>query len=67
MTKTKPISQAPVENKMFQENVSLEDYFINYVLHNQQYMSETQLAKNLGISRKSLWERRNKLSLKRQK
>lgn len=67
MTKTKPISQAPVENKIFQENVSLEDYFINYVLHNQQYMSETQLAKNLGISRKSLWERRNKLSLKRQK
>jgi two-component system response regulator HydG len=67
MTKTKQISQAPVENKIFQENVSLEDYFINYVLHNQQYMSETQLAKNLGISRKSLWERRNKLSLKRQK
>ena len=30
-------------------------------------MSETDLAKKLGISRKSLWERRNKLGISRKK
>jgi len=30
-------------------------------------MSETELAQNLGISRKSLWERRQKLGIPRKK
>jgi biotin operon repressor len=30
-------------------------------------MSETELAKRLGISRKSLWERRNRLGILRRK
>ena len=55
------------ESKQRQDHVSLEDYFINFVLQNQQYMSETLLAKKLGISRKSLWERRIKLGLQRKK
>jgi biotin operon repressor len=30
-------------------------------------MSETELAKRLGISRKSLWERRQRLGIPRRK
>jgi biotin operon repressor len=36
-------------------------------LENQENMSETALAQKLGISRKSLWERRNKLGISRKK
>jgi DNA-binding NtrC family response regulator len=48
-------------------NLSLEDYFINFVTQNQAHMSETVLAKNLGISRKSLWQRRIKFKLDKTK
>ena len=48
-------------------NLSLEDYFIHFVTQNQEHMSETTLAKNLGISRKSLWQRRIKLKLDKPK
>ena len=44
-------------------DLSLEGYFIHFVTQNQGHMSETTLAKNLGISRKSLWQRRIKLKL----
>jgi DNA-binding NtrC family response regulator len=44
-------------------NLSLEDYFIHFVTQNQAHMSETAMAKNLGISRKSLWQRRIKFKL----
>ena len=45
--------------------LSLEDYFQHFVLENQENMSETELAKKLGISRKSLWERRQRLGIPR--
>ena len=45
--------------------LSLADYFTQFVLDNQDTMSETMLAKKLGISRKSLWQRRNKLGISR--
>ena len=48
-------------------DVSLEKYFTNFVLQNQQHMTETALASKLGISRKSLWERRIKLGIPRKK
>ncbi|MYL22184.1 sigma-54-dependent Fis family transcriptional regulator, partial [Halobacillus litoralis] len=44
-------------------DLSLEDYFQHFVLENQDRMSETELAQKLGISRKSLWERRQRLGL----
>jgi DNA-binding NtrC family response regulator len=47
------------------EGLSLEDYFTRFVLENQDAMSETELAKKLGISRKCLWERRQKLGIPR--
>lgn len=49
------------------EGLSLEDYFQSFVLEHQDSMSETQLAKKLGISRKCLWERRQRLGIERKK
>lgn len=48
-------------------NVSLDDYFIKFVQENESRASETELAKQLGISRKNLWERRQKLGIPRKK
>ncbi len=50
-----------------QPTMSLEDYFQHFVLSHEDQMSETELAKRLGISRKSLWERRNRLGIPRRK
>lgn len=46
-------------------NLSLDDYFQRFVLENQDQLSETELAKKLGVSRKCLWERRQKLGIPR--
>ncbi len=46
---------------------SLEDYFVRFVLDNQDHCTETELAEKLGISRKSLWERRQRLNIPRRK
>ena len=45
--------------------VSMEDYFQQFVLENQDRMNETELAKMLGISRKCLWERRQRYGIPR--
>ncbi|MEC8429575.1 MAG: sigma-54 dependent transcriptional regulator, partial [Pseudomonadota bacterium] len=49
------------------EDLSLEDYFQRFVLENQDTMSETELARKLGVSRKCLWERRQRLGIPRKK
>jgi len=49
------------------EDLSLEDYFQRFVLDHQDSMNETQLAKKLGISRKCLWERRQRFGIPRHK
>ena len=49
------------------EELSLEDYFQRFVLEHQDIMNETQLAKKLGISRKCLWERRQRFGIPRKK
>ncbi|MCK5895024.1 MAG: sigma-54-dependent Fis family transcriptional regulator [Endozoicomonadaceae bacterium] len=49
------------------DNLSLEDYFQQFVLEHQECMTETELAQKLGISRKCLWERRQRLSIPRKK
>ncbi len=60
---TQPVEliEAPVEN------LSLEDYFQHFVLEHQEHMTETELSQKLGISRKSLWERRQRLGIPRNK
>jgi DNA-binding NtrC family response regulator len=45
--------------------LSLEEYFQRFVLENQHAMNETELAQKLGISRKCLWERRQRFDLPR--
>ncbi len=47
--------------------LSLDDYFQHFVLENEDKMTETELAQKLGISRKSLWERRQRLGIPRKK
>ncbi|MFT7652795.1 MAG: two-component system response regulator HydG [Candidatus Azotimanducaceae bacterium] len=49
------------------ELTSLEDYFVKFVQQNQDHLTETELAEKLGISRKSLWERRQRLNIPRRK
>jgi two-component system response regulator HydG len=49
------------------EDLSLEDYFQRFVLEHQDSMSETELARKLGVSRKCLWERRQRLGIPRVK
>ena len=59
--------QAPSREAEATSDLSLEDYFQHFVLENQDRMSETELAQKLGISRKSLWERRQRLGIPRKK
>ena len=46
---------------------SLEGYFVKFVIEHQDAMTETELANKLGISRKSLWERRQRLNIPRKR
>jgi DNA-binding NtrC family response regulator len=50
-----------------QDSLSLEEYFRQFVIENQELMTETEMAKKLGISRKALWERRQRFGIPRQK
>ena len=49
------------------DRLSLEEYFRVFVLEHQENMTETELAQALGISRKTLWERRQRFGLPRPK
>jgi len=60
-----PVAEpSPPENS---EDLSLEDYFQHFVIEHQEGMSETELAHKLGISRKCLWERRQRQGIPRPK
>ena len=48
-----------------ESNSSLEDYFVNFVTAHERFLSETEIASRLGISRKSLWQRRQRLGIPR--
>ncbi len=49
------------------DQTSLEDYFVSFVTANEDQLTETELAQKLGISRKSLWERRQRLNIPRKR
>ena len=57
-----PLADAPGETSS-----SLESYFLRFVLDNEDRLTETELANKLGISRKSLWERRQRLNIPRRR
>ncbi len=61
------ISSRSKANGNSQDNLSLEEYFRHFVLEHQDRMTETELAKKLGISRKALWERRQRFGIPRGK
>lgn len=65
VTPTRPSAVIPTNNSP--KTLSIEDYFQQFVLENESRMSETELAQRLGISRKNLWERRQKLGIPRKK
>ncbi len=48
-------------------DLSLEEYFRRFVVEHQDRMTETELARRLGISRKNLWERRQRFGVPRNK
>jgi DNA-binding NtrC family response regulator len=58
-------SQPPPNGTTGDEDLSLEGYLRNFVLSHQDELSETELAKRLGISRKTLWERRQRMGIPR--
>lgn len=47
--------------------LSLDDYFVRFVRRHEDRMTETELARRLGISRKTLWERRHRLNVPRRR
>lgn len=47
-------------------DLSIEDYTRAFILSNQAQYSEQELADKLGITRKTLWEKRKKWGIKRQ-
>lgn len=59
------LSSPTDNNDSNSRDLSLDEYFRYFVLRNQAALSETDLAARLGISRKALWERRQKMSLLR--
>jgi len=63
----KPRQMLPSNTADPSEDLSLEDYFQRFVLEHQDSMSETELARKLGVSRKCLWERRQRLGIPRKK
>ena len=60
-----PKSESQVQAN--QGDLSLDDYFMHFVLENEDGMNETDLARKLGVSRKCLWERRQRLGIPRKK
>ena len=65
LLQSEPYSAADPQQE--QGDLSLDDYFVHFVLENEASMTETDLARKLGISRKSLWERRQRLGIPRKK
>jgi DNA-binding NtrC family response regulator len=53
----------PAETTASRHSLSLDDYFISFVRDNEDRMTETELARQLGISRKTLWERRQRVGI----
>ncbi len=55
------------KNFLNDEILSIEDYIKFIILNHQHKLPDTELSKKLGISRKSLWEKRKKYGIFKQK
>jgi len=49
------------------EILSVPEYIKQIIIHNQYKMPDTEISKNLGISRKSLWEKRRKMDIQKKR
>jgi len=71
ITETIPINHIELKsnNKVFDINeiLSINDYIKYIILNYQNRYPDTTLAKKLGISRKSLWEKRKKYEIFKKK
>lgn len=56
------ISISEQQQVAVQNALSLDEYLIQF-LKIHEHMTETELAKQLGISRKTLWDKRNRLNI----
>ncbi|MDR1615248.1 MAG: response regulator [Campylobacteraceae bacterium] len=74
LSSTNPHEETPYEtvhinsNDNFFEKINIltiDDYIKSVLLHFQDKLPDTELAKKLGISRKSLWERRKRYDIKK--
>jgi DNA-binding NtrC family response regulator len=57
--------QPPTDARGETRELSLDDYFQRFVEEHQGSLTETELARRLGISRKALWERRARMGIPR--
>ncbi len=55
------------KNIIEDEILSIEDYIKHIIITHQNHFPDTELSKKLGISRKSLWEKRKKYGIFKQK
>jgi DNA-binding NtrC family response regulator len=62
-----PPARAPQEEGSGGDTTTLDHYFLQFVLAHQDHLTETELARKLGISRKSLWERRQRFGVPRRR
>jgi len=64
-----PILEIKSENNIFEQGdiLPIEDYVKYIVLNYQSKFPDTELSKKLGISRKSLWEKRKKYDIIKKK
>lgn len=64
-----PVLEIKSENSVFDKNeiLPIEDYVKYIVLNYQSKYPDTELSKKLGISRKSLWEKRKKYDIIKKK
>ena len=52
---------------MFDQKLTIEDYTKAFIVRYQKQFNEQQLAEKLGITRKSLWEKRKKWGIPRER
>jgi len=64
-----PVIEIKSENNVFDKSeiLPIEDYVKYIVLNYQDKYPDTELSKKLGISRKSLWEKRKKYDISKKK
>ena len=59
--------QPPLEDVAADGDLTVEEFTRQIILTHQDHMTETELAQKLGISRKNLWEKRQRMKIPRKR